>query len=89
MEDNLKKLVTVVEELNSQIAFLVADRAAAATVIRALAEANAHNPVFLAALKNQAEIRNVGQLNSTMKDGQIEAFRSALHSLLPQQLRDI
>lgn len=87
MEDNIKKLMAVVDEINSQIAFLVADRAAAATVIRALAEANANSPAFQAALKNQAEIRNVGQLNSTMQDRQIEAFKDALHSLLPPQLR--
>ncbi len=89
MEEEIKKLTAALEAMQPIMNYLVAENAAMAAVIRALAFANRENPTFLAGIKVEAETRNIGQLNSTMSDKSIEAVRKSLASLLPPQLRDI
>ncbi|MEM5325203.1 hypothetical protein VSR34_01145 [Paraburkholderia sp. JHI2823] len=89
MEEEIKALIGVAQGMQSQLAYLIAENAAMAAIIRALVEANTGNPTFQAALNTLVEARNIRQLNSTMSDEGIAAFKKALNSLLPQPLRDI
>jgi len=89
MDEKIKKLVTALDETQQVLRYLVAENAAMAAIIRSLGTANRDNPAFQAALKVESEVRNVGQLNSTMSDDDIEAFKKSLASLLPKQLREL
>jgi len=85
MEDKIEKLVSAVEKMQPILQYLVAENAAMAAIIRSLGTANRDNAAFQAALKTEAEIRNVRQLNSAMSDDDIAAFKKSLASLLPKQ----
>lgn len=89
MNEKIEKLVTALEEIQPVLQYLVAENAAMAAIIRSLGTANRDNPAFQAALKVESEVRNIRQLNSTMSDEDIEAFKKSLASLLPKQLREL
>lgn len=70
-----------------QIAWLIANTQATNTIIRALAEANKANPVFVDALHKLKEHRVRSLLNSLVPDAQAAEFEKALRELLPPEVR--
>ncbi|PQV51000.1 hypothetical protein [Paraburkholderia sp. BL21I4N1] len=89
MEEKLEQLTRLVDAMAKQQTYLIANNSALTAVVRALAEANAQDPVFQTALKIGAESRKVAQLNSAQSDEGIDAFNAALNALLPRGLREI
>jgi hypothetical protein len=87
--EQLLKVLESIEGLQKVQAALLADTHAMSAVVRALADANADNPVFVSSLKHQVEHRITRRLNAQITDQQIEEFRESLKYLLPQMLRDV
>lgn len=70
-----------------QITWLVANTAATNTILRALAQANANNPVFCDAIKRLFEHRAGLHLGSLTPDVHFAAYEAALRELLPPEVR--
>jgi hypothetical protein len=85
--DPILKITETLEKTQQVLNQLALDTSAMYAVIRALADANAANPVFAASLKKQIEHRITGQLNSAMTDQQIATFKESVRYLIPKELR--
>ncbi|MDR5761930.1 hypothetical protein [Caballeronia sp. LZ035] len=89
-EQQFFKILDAIDGMQQIQAAILADTHAMFAIVRALADANAENPVFVASLKHQVEHRLTRRLNAAeINDKQIEDFRESLKYLLPQSLRDI
>ncbi|MFA8341109.1 hypothetical protein [Burkholderia cenocepacia] len=89
MSDALKKVVEAMEADAPIKHQLVADNMALYTVVRALAEANAGNPAFVAAVDTLTELRVSKLIASQASDEIIETFKQSVRDLLPEALRKI
>ncbi len=73
--------------IDEQISWLIANTSATNTIIRALAEANQDNHVFLESIRKLHEHRAGNYLASTMSDSSIAEYEKALKELLPVSVR--
>ncbi|NTZ84330.1 hypothetical protein FCJ61_15325 [Burkholderia metallica] len=89
MSDTLKKVLKTLEAASPINQRLVADNMALYTVVRALAEANADNPTFSAAVDTLTELRISKLLESEASDEIIETYKQSVRDLLPSKLRTI
>ncbi|MCA8285779.1 hypothetical protein [Burkholderia vietnamiensis] len=89
MSDALKKIAEAMESEAKIKPQLVADNMALYTVVRALAEANANNPVFAASVDTLKELRVSKLIASQASDEIIETFKQSVRDLLPEALRKI
>ncbi|VWB29512.1 hypothetical protein BLA23254_01257 [Burkholderia lata] len=89
MSDATKKIAEAMEAEAQIKQQLVADNMALYTVVRALAEANANNPTFVASVDTLTELRVSKLIASQASDEIIETFKQSVRDLLPEALRKI
>ncbi|KML53853.1 hypothetical protein VL15_21805 [Burkholderia cepacia] len=89
MSDSLKKIAEAMDAEAQIKQQLVADNMALYTVVRALAEANANNPAFVASVDTLTELRVSKLIASHASDEIIETFKQSVRDLLPEALRKI
>lgn len=68
---------------SEQVAWLLANTSATNIIIRALAEANKDNPLFLDAIKKLHASHIAISIASPMSDNSISEYEKALKELLP------
>ena len=78
-----KDVQTALIKTSAQVAWLIANTSATNVIIRALAEANKGNPLFLDAIKKLHATHIALSISSPMSDSSISEYEKALKELLP------
>ncbi|HDR8939618.1 hypothetical protein LGM38_20230 [Burkholderia vietnamiensis] len=89
MNDTLKRVLEALDAESAVNQHLATANMAVCTVVRALAEANADNPAFAAAVNMMTELRISKLIESQASDDVIETYKQSVRDLLPPKLRTI